>query len=54
MAPLRGSGQDVDIGVGPTSCLTGWATSPGSGPDGGGESVGVILKNIDLVRVKTD
>ena len=38
----------LTLGWGPAFCLTGWATSPGSGLDGGGVSVGVILKNIDL------
>ena len=38
----------LTLGWGPTSCLTAWATSPVSGPDGGRESVGVILKNIDF------
>ena len=38
----------LTLGWGPTSCLRVWATSPDSGPGGGGESVEVSLKNIGL------
>lgn len=38
----------LTLGWGPTSCLRVWAASPDSGPGGGGESVGVVLKNIGL------